>query len=71
MKPLIKKHMPLSYLFLGFVIFLSSSCNSSKASIVWVNSIKSECSIHTGKIQCISIHRKDVINKPWELFHDK
>jgi heat shock protein HslJ len=70
MKPLINKHKPLSYLILGVVIFFASSCNSSKTSIIWVNSIKYECPIHTGKRQCISIHRNDEINKPWELFHE-
>lgn len=60
----------------NFVIIVSTmlcvmSCSSTKnKTIIWVHSLKSECSSGAGIMQCLLIHRGDSLENPnWELFY--
>ncbi|MEZ7992854.1 MAG: DUF4377 domain-containing protein [Flavobacteriaceae bacterium] len=60
----------------NFVIIVSTmlcvmSCSSTKnKTIIWVHSMKSECSSSAGIKQCLLIHRGDSLDNPnWELFY--
>ncbi|MCH2214801.1 MAG: DUF4377 domain-containing protein [Flavobacteriales bacterium] len=58
-------------LFLSVTVMLLSSCTQHKKnSVIWVSSIKTECSDGAGKRKCFSIHRGDSIDSnKWELFY--
>ncbi len=53
------------------IILFATSCSSEKENkVVWVNSIKSECSNGVGQMKCISIHRGNSLENPhWELLY--
>ena len=60
----------------NFIIIVSTmlcvmSCSSTKnKTIIWVHSMKSECSSSAGIKQCLLIHRGDSLENPnWELFY--
>jgi len=70
-KQTINHFKPIILLFIGFFLLLfTSSCNSSKTSIIWINSFKTECSAGAGEMQCMSIFRGDGTDDAvWELFY--
>lgn len=70
MKQIINYYTIKNFLFKGLTLLFFTSCTSTKNSVVWVNSVKSECSGGAGKMQCISIYRGETINdSSWELFY--
>lgn len=70
MKQSIGHLKPISYLLIVLFILFASSCGTTKTSVIWVNSIKTECSAGAGKMQCISIYKGDKPDEAiWELFY--
>jgi heat shock protein HslJ len=59
----------ISILATGLLLF-AVSCTAGKKSIVWVNSMKTDCDAGAGLMQCIQITPgEDTDNAAWELFY--
>lgn len=70
MKKSIYNNKATLFSLLIFLVLFVSSCSSSKTSVIWVNSLKTQCDAGAGKMQCISIYRGDQLaNADWELFY--
>jgi len=70
MKQSIDPLKPMSFILIGFLALFALSCSSNKTNVIWVNSIKTECSAGAGKMQCISIYKGDKPDEAiWELFY--
>ncbi|GAA4292086.1 DUF4377 domain-containing protein [Aestuariibaculum suncheonense] len=61
---LLKTMLPIT-----IIATLFTSCNSIKTTTYWVNSVKTDCSVGAGKMQCLQVYKgADVDKATWSTF---
>lgn len=67
-----KNHQKLTIfiLIVSTMLFVMSCSSTKNKTIIWVHSMKSECSSGVGTMKCLMIHKGDSLENPnWELFY--